>query len=65
MLRSELQDFCDQRRAGAGVTAKMRQRGHLVGDVLALLVVAVLGGLMVTQGRWRRVWGYCTWHRNS
>jgi len=53
MLRSELQDFCDQRRAGAGVTAKRMQRGHLLGDVPALLVVAVvvLGGLMVTQGR--------------
>ena len=58
MLRSELQDFCDQRRAGAGVTAKRMQRGHLVGDVLALLVGAVmLGGLMMAQGRRRSVWG--------
>jgi len=51
MLRSELQDFCDQRRAGAGVTAKRMQRGHLLGDVSALLMVAVLGGLMMAQGR--------------
>jgi len=52
MLRSELQDFCDQRRAGAGVTAKRMQRGHLLGDMPALLVVAVvLGGLMMAQGR--------------